>query len=175
MFAIPLGNVCALYQIVQTFWRTFADFCNWRAAKGCKSGISRQELFELDPYSKDSLVAKIDFDTAQNEPRNVWITDLSDHMCRSHAERLVCVASPKTIEKARCDAQTDKTNKEPSVRHFGRQAILSDFQIFRFCSQNVRNAIGEQYWGFDHSEFGEVFEFRTIDYKRCKFEKKNKT
>ena len=151
MFAIPLGNVCALYQIVQTFWRTFADFCNWRAAKGCKSGISRQELFELDPYSKDSLVAKIDFDTAQNEPRNVWITDLSDHMCRSHAERLVCVASPKTIEKARCDAQTDKTNKEPSVRHFGRQAIFirfSDFPIlFAECQERNWRAI-LRFWSF---------------------------
>ena len=47
---------------------------DWRGAKGCKSDSSRQEP------SKNSLVMKIGFDTAENEPRKFWITDFSaDH------------------------------------------------------------------------------------------------
>ena len=35
---------------------------------------------EQDPYSNEYLVAKTDFDTAENEPRKVWITDFADHI-----------------------------------------------------------------------------------------------
>ena len=49
----------------------------------CKIYGSRQEL------SSEYLVAKIAFDIAENEPRRVWITDLSDHIVRPKAERLV--------------------------------------------------------------------------------------
>ena len=35
------------------------------------------------------LIAQINFDTAENKPFKVWITDFSDHIYRSHAEPLV--------------------------------------------------------------------------------------
>ena len=36
-------------------------------------------LLLADPYSDEYFLANISFDTAENEPRKVWITDLSDH------------------------------------------------------------------------------------------------
>ena len=50
-------------------------FCEWSGAKECQSDRSRQEL------SNEYLVAKIGFDTAENEPLKVWITDHTlDHI-----------------------------------------------------------------------------------------------
>ena len=43
------------------------------------------------------FLAKFSF-TAENEPRNVWITDLADHMFRSHIERLVTVFACCTLK-----------------------------------------------------------------------------
>ena len=51
-------------------------------AKACKYCRSRQEL------SNESLLAKIGFDAAENEPRKVSITDFADHIFRQHAECL---------------------------------------------------------------------------------------
>ena len=48
-------------------------FCESSGAKEYQSDRSRQEL------SNEYLIAKIGFDTAENEPLKVWITDLSDH------------------------------------------------------------------------------------------------
>ena len=36
-------------------------------------------------YYNKYLLAKIGFDTAENEPREVWITDFTHHRRRSHA------------------------------------------------------------------------------------------
>ena len=49
------------------------QFCGWISAQDI-------HLIDLDPYSNEYLVAKINFDTAGNEPRKVWITNLSDHI-----------------------------------------------------------------------------------------------
>ena len=47
-------------------------------------------LVDLEKMQKNEhLVAKIGDDTAENEPRKFWITDLSDHLVRPHAERLI--------------------------------------------------------------------------------------
>ena len=35
------------------------------------------------------MFSEIGFGTAENEPRKVWITDLSENICRSHAERVL--------------------------------------------------------------------------------------
>ena len=40
-------------------------------------------------HYNEYLVSKSGFDAVENEPRKVSITDLSDHVCRSHAKRLV--------------------------------------------------------------------------------------
>ena len=49
--------------------------CEWSGAKDYQSGRSPQEL------SNEYLVAKITFDTAENEPLKVWITDHNfDHI-----------------------------------------------------------------------------------------------
>ena len=58
----------------------------WWDSKGAKEGKSYRSRQEL---SSEYLVAKIAFDIAENEPRRVWITDLSDHIVRPKAERLV--------------------------------------------------------------------------------------
>ena len=51
------------------------EFCEWSGAKAYQSDRSRQEL------SNEYLVAKIGFDTAENEPLKVWITDHTfDHI-----------------------------------------------------------------------------------------------
>ena len=39
-------------------------------------------------HSNEYLVSKINFDTAEKEPRKIWITDLSDPRFDSHAKRL---------------------------------------------------------------------------------------
>ena len=61
----------------------FAEIVRFERANVYDSDRSRQEL------SKLHLVAKISFDTAESETRKVWIIDLSDHVSRPHAERLV--------------------------------------------------------------------------------------
>ena len=57
----------------KSFDERLLKFCEWSGAKEYQSDRSRQEL------SNEYLVAKIGFDTAENEPLKVWITDLSDH------------------------------------------------------------------------------------------------
>ena len=70
MFAFFVGNVC---KFSKKFNENVLNFCEWSGAKEYQSDRSRQEL------SNEYLVAKIGFDTAENEPLKVWITDLSDH------------------------------------------------------------------------------------------------
>ena len=65
-----LGNVC---KFCKKFDENLLNFCEWSGAKEYQSDRSRQEL------SNEYLIAKIGFDTAENEPLKVWITDLSDH------------------------------------------------------------------------------------------------
>ena len=63
---------------------------------GKHSGIASRAFQRVFP-------PKINFDTAENELRKVWITDFADHMFRSHTERLVqgqpFLANPKTESK----------------------------------------------------------------------------
>ena len=63
-------------QILQkSLTEIIAKHCEWSGAKDYQSDRSRQEL------SNEYLVAKIGFDTAENEPLKVWITDHTfDHI-----------------------------------------------------------------------------------------------
>ena len=61
--------------------------------KGCKSHRSCQEL------SNEYLVAKVGFETTENEPRKVWIADLSDHIVRSHVGGVVLRVQVKYTPK----------------------------------------------------------------------------
>ena len=65
-----VGNVC---NFCKTLDDNLLKFCEWSGAKEYQSDRSRQEL------SNEYLIAKMGFDTAENEPLKVWITDLSDH------------------------------------------------------------------------------------------------
>ena len=72
-----LGNVCKIFvclQILQKFDEKLLKFCEWSGAKEYQSDRSRQEL------SNEYLTAKIGFDTDENEPLKVSITDISDHI-----------------------------------------------------------------------------------------------
>ena len=63
------ANVC------KKFDENLLKFCEWSGAKEYQSDRSRQEL------SNEYLVAKIGFDTAENELLKVWITDqTADHI-----------------------------------------------------------------------------------------------
>ena len=64
------GNVC---KFCKKFDEKLLKFCEWSGAKEYQSDRSRHEL------SNEYLVAKIGFDTVENEHLKVWITDLSDH------------------------------------------------------------------------------------------------
>ena len=64
------GNDCNICKKVD---ENLLKFCEWSGAKECQSDRARQEL------SNEYLIAKIGFDTAENETLKVWITDLSDH------------------------------------------------------------------------------------------------
>ena len=44
------------------------------------------------------LLAKLGFDTAEIEPRKVWVTELADLMFRSHNESLVIAVSVREFE-----------------------------------------------------------------------------
>ena len=71
-FANLLGNVC---KVCKKFDESLLNFCEWSGAKEYQSDRSRQEL------SNEYLVAKIGFDTAENEPLKVRITDHTfDHI-----------------------------------------------------------------------------------------------
>ena len=62
-------------QICKKFDENLLNFCEWSGAKEYQSDRSRQEL------SNEYLIAKIGFDTAENEPLKVWITDHTfDHI-----------------------------------------------------------------------------------------------
>ena len=56
------GNVS---KFCKKFDENLLKFCEWSDAKECQSDRSRQEL------SNEYLVAKIGFDTAENEPFEV--------------------------------------------------------------------------------------------------------
>merc|ERR1711937_656700 len=60
---------CKCLQICKKFDEKLLKFCDWSGAKEYQSDRSRQGL------SNWYLIAKIDFDTAENEPLRVWITD----------------------------------------------------------------------------------------------------
>ena len=79
-FANFFGNVC---KFCKKFDENLLKFCEWSGAKECQSDRSRQEL------SNEYLVAKIGFDTAENEPLKVWITDLSDPTLVDHIPSLL--------------------------------------------------------------------------------------
>ena len=68
---IERKNVC---KFCLNYDAILLKFCEWSGAKEYQSDRSRQEL------SNEYLIAKIGFDTAENEPLKVWITDLSDHI-----------------------------------------------------------------------------------------------
>ena len=71
-FANFLGNVC---KFCKKFDENLLKFCDWSGAKEYQSDRSRQEL------SNEYLVAKIGFDTADNEPLKFCITGHSfDHI-----------------------------------------------------------------------------------------------
>ena len=53
-------------QILQKFDENLLKFCEWSGAKEYQSDRSRQEL------SNEYLIAKIGFDTAENEPVNFF-------------------------------------------------------------------------------------------------------
>ena len=57
------GNAC---KICKKFDEKLLKFCEWSGAKEYQSDRSRQEL------SNEYLIAKIGFDTAENEPFKVW-------------------------------------------------------------------------------------------------------
>ena len=72
IFTNFFGNVC---KICKQFDENLLKFCEWSGAKEYQSDRSRQEL------SNEYLIAKIGFDTAENEPLKVWITDHTfDHI-----------------------------------------------------------------------------------------------
>ena len=71
-FANFLGNAC---KFCKKFDEDLLKFGEWSGAKDYQSDRSRQEL------SNEYLIAKIGFDTAENEPLKVWITDHTfDHI-----------------------------------------------------------------------------------------------
>ena len=78
-FALFLGNACECCTEEDV---NLLNFATGEVEKDVNR--SRQERSKY-------LVAKIGFDTAENEPRRVWIINLSDHICRSSSERLVCM------------------------------------------------------------------------------------
>jgi hypothetical protein len=100
-----LENVC---KFCKRFDEHLLKFCDWSGAKEYQPDGSRQEL--CNAY----LVAKIGFDTAVDEPLKVWITDLSDLACRSHAKRLANrtkrVQSVQFADRGKC--------LPPSIRRF---------------------------------------------------------
>ena len=63
IFADFLGMTC---KICKQFDENVLNFCEWSGAKEFRSDRSRQEL------SNEYLIAKIGFDTAENEPLKVW-------------------------------------------------------------------------------------------------------
>ena len=95
-----LGNVC---KFCKKFDEKLLKFCEWSGAKEYQSDRSRQEL------SNEYLIAKIGFDTAENEPLKVWITDLSDHTLDHIPNLLYSLASCTARYTARCAARVIPT------------------------------------------------------------------
>ena len=61
------------------------------------------------------LVAKIGFDTAENELRKVWITDFADHMFRSHTD-LHCSSIVIQVFRVVFTVASDTTRLSHSMR-----------------------------------------------------------